>query len=88
MYIIDTHALLWYLYNSSEISEKARQIIDNEVSAMPPQTPQTILFSLDLYNLLFIFLFLRKNQQVIGIRSRKLRMQSVSINAVKMRYSA
>ena len=30
MYIIDTHALLWYLYNSSEISEKARQIIDNE----------------------------------------------------------
>ena len=30
MYIIDTHALLWYLRNSSELSEKARQIIDNE----------------------------------------------------------
>lgn len=30
MYIIDTHALLWYLRNSEELSEKAREIIDNE----------------------------------------------------------
>ena len=30
MYIIDTHALLWYLRDSSELSERVREIIDNE----------------------------------------------------------
>ena len=30
MYIIDTHALLWYLRNSDELSETAHKIIDNE----------------------------------------------------------
>ena len=30
MYIIDTHALLWYLRNSDELSETAQKIIDNE----------------------------------------------------------
>ena len=30
MYIIDTHALLWYLRDSAELSENAHKIIDNE----------------------------------------------------------
>lgn len=30
MYIIDTHALLWYLRDSDELSDKAHKIIDNE----------------------------------------------------------
>ncbi len=30
MHLIDTHALLWYLRDSSELSEKAHEIIDNE----------------------------------------------------------
>ena len=30
MYIIDTHALLWYLRNSDELSQAAHEIIDNE----------------------------------------------------------
>ena len=30
MYLIDTHALLWYLRDSEELSETARNIIDNE----------------------------------------------------------
>ncbi len=30
MYIIDTHAILWYLRDSDELSKKARKIIDNE----------------------------------------------------------
>ena len=29
MYIIDTHALLWYLRDSDELSDKAHKIIDN-----------------------------------------------------------
>ena len=30
MYIIDTHALLWYLRDSAELSDKVHKIIDNE----------------------------------------------------------
>ena len=30
MYIIDTHALLWYLRDSDELSDKTHKIIDNE----------------------------------------------------------
>lgn len=30
MYLIDTHALLWYLRDSAELSAAARNIIDNE----------------------------------------------------------
>ncbi len=32
MYIIDTHALLWYLRDAVELSAKAREIINNEES--------------------------------------------------------
>jgi PIN domain nuclease of toxin-antitoxin system len=30
MYIIDTHALLWYLRDSAELSDMVHKIIDNE----------------------------------------------------------
>ncbi|MBQ2464296.1 MAG: PIN domain-containing protein, partial [Treponema sp.] len=30
MFIIDTHALLWYLRNSDDLSETAHKIIDTE----------------------------------------------------------
>ncbi|MBR4824373.1 MAG: type II toxin-antitoxin system VapC family toxin [Spirochaetaceae bacterium] len=30
MYLIDTHALLWYLRDSEELSQTARKLIDNE----------------------------------------------------------
>ena len=30
MHLIDTYALLWYLRDSSKLSEKAHEIIDNE----------------------------------------------------------
>lgn len=30
MYLIDTHCLLWYLRDCEKLSQKAREIIDNE----------------------------------------------------------
>lgn len=30
-YLLDTHALLWYLFDSGNLSKKAREIIDNEI---------------------------------------------------------
>ena len=30
MYLIDTHILLWALYNSNSLSEKARMVLENE----------------------------------------------------------
>ena len=29
-YLLDTHALLWYLFDSENLSDNAREIIDNE----------------------------------------------------------
>ena len=30
-YLLDTHALLWYLYGNANLSSKAKEIIDNEI---------------------------------------------------------
>ena len=30
-YLLDTHALLWYLYGKANLSSKAKEIIDNEI---------------------------------------------------------
>ncbi len=30
-YLLDTHALLWYLYGNANLSSKANEIIDNEI---------------------------------------------------------